>query len=57
MKAIEKVIGINLNDLKVAVPAIKEVYSRLTKEYADNTHPKLKILDSLIVFSIATFAI
>ncbi len=57
MKSIEKIVGINLNDIKVAGPAVKEVYTRLTQEYYENTHPKLKILDSLILFGVLTFAI
>ena len=45
MKSIEKIIGFNINDLKVALPAITEGYNRITKEYISNTHPRLKILD------------
>ncbi len=45
MKAVEKVIGISINDLQVAVPAITQGYHRLAKEYIEKTHPKLKILD------------
>jgi hypothetical protein len=45
MKALEKIVGVNVNDLKVAIPAIKDVYNRLFKTYMEKTHPKLKILD------------
>ncbi len=45
MKAVEKVIGISLNDLQVALPALTSGYQRLAKDYIEKTHPKLKILD------------
>ena len=57
MKEIEKIIGVSVNDLKVAIPAITEGYSRLRKEYLEKSHPRLKVLDQLIVFSLATFVI
>lgn len=57
MKTVEKIVGVNYNDLKVVIPALKEASLRLFKEYRDTTHPKLRMLDSLIILSIATFFI
>ena len=57
MKQVEKVVGVSVNDLKIAIPAIKEAYSRLLKDYNEQTHPKIKLLDSFIVFCLMTFVI
>lgn len=57
MKALEKVIGVNLHDVTTALVSIKDVYGRLSKDYFEKTHPKLKILDQLIIFCILTFVI
>ena len=57
MKSIEKIVGVNISDLKTAIPAIKDLYGALTRNYLEKTHPKLKILDQLIVFSLITFTI
>lgn len=45
MKVLEKIVGVNFSDLQVAIPAIKDIYTRLSKTYVEQTHPKLKILD------------
>ncbi|CDW89895.1 dad family protein [Stylonychia lemnae] len=57
MKQVEKFVGVNMNDVRVVLPALKEASARIFKEYLDNTHPKLKMLDGLIILSIATFVI
>jgi len=57
MKQIEKIVGVSYNDLKVVYPSLKEASVRLVKEYRESTHPKLKMLDTLIILSIATFCI
>jgi hypothetical protein len=57
MKTIEKIVGANLNDIYVVIPALKEASTRIYKEYREQTHPKLKMLDFLIILSIATFFI
>ena len=57
MKNLEKITGLNLSDIQTVVPALKEAFNRMQKEYREETHPKLKMLDSLIVLSIATFII
>lgn len=57
MKQLEKIVGVNVNDLQVVIPALKDASFRLYKEYKETTHPKLKMLDSLIVLSLATFLI
>jgi len=57
MKQLEKIVGVNMNDIRVVIPALKEASTRIMKEYREQTHPKLKMLDGLIILSIATFII
>jgi hypothetical protein len=45
MKSLEKIVGINVADVMAIGPSVKEVYSRLSRDYIEKTHPKLKILD------------
>ena len=47
----------NLNDLQTLIPAVSEASKRLIDEYKQTTHPKLKMLDTLIVLSLVTFVI
>jgi len=57
MKQVEKLVGVSLNDVRNVLPALNEATSRTLKEYVDNTHPKLKMLDGLILLSLVTFII
>lgn len=57
MKQVEKILGISVNDFYIIGPAITEASGRILKDYKEGTHPKLKMLDSLIVLSLATFVI
>ena len=54
MKQVEKLLGVNTADLGELVPMLKNASSRMLKEYNQNTHPKLKMLDGLIIFSLLT---
>ena len=55
MKAIEKYIGLTSSDVQTLLPNLKQAGARIYKDYSTNTHPKLKMLDSLIILSIITF--
>lgn len=55
MKAIEKYIGVNAQDFQTLVPSLKQAGERMWQEYNMKTHPKLRMLDALIVFSMVTF--
>ena len=57
MKQVEKLVGVSLNDVRNVLPALNEATGRTLKEYVDNTHPKLKMLDGLILLSLVTFVI
>lgn len=54
MKAIEKYLGLSVTDIQTLGPAVKTASARMIKEYQQGTHPKLKMLDSLIIFSIVS---
>eukprot|EP00347_Sterkiella_histriomuscorum_P016894 403351441 len=57
MKQIEKLVGVNFSEVQQTIPALKEATTRILKEYRENTHPKLKMLDGLIALSLITFVI
>lgn len=57
MKQVNKFVGISFADLKVVIPALKEASSRILENYKETTHPKLRMLDSLIILSLVTFVI
>jgi len=57
MKQIEKLVGVNFAEVQQTIPALKEATTRILKEYRENTHPKLKMLDGLIALSLITFVI
>jgi hypothetical protein len=50
-------LGVSSTDFSQMLPAIKLAYRRMTVEYKEKTHPRLRILDNLIVFCLVTFAI
>ena len=54
MKVVEKYLGVNTADLGELVPMLKNASGRMLKEYHQQTHPKLKMLDGLILFSLLT---
>lgn len=57
MKQAEKLLGVSATDFSQLVPAIKNASTRMLVKYRETTHPKLRILDNLIIFCLATFAI
>jgi hypothetical protein len=57
MKFVEKTIGIQASDVTNAVPAVKDAYTRIMSDYTLLTHPKLKMLDCLMIFCIVTFVV
>jgi len=57
MKQLEKALGLSINDVRQVLPSLKEAYTRIHREYREQTHPKLKMLDGLIILSIVTFVI
>jgi hypothetical protein len=57
MKQVEKILGVSINDINVVIPALGEAYVRIMKGYKEKTHPKLKMLDSLIILSLVSFVV
>ena len=55
MKTIQKYVDDSVKDTKTVVPALKDAIRRLRLQYDETTHPKLRILDYLIMFSLTTF--
>ena len=54
MKQVQSILGVNTADLGELVPMVKNASTRMLKEYQQQTHPKLKMLDGLIIFSLLT---
>ena len=57
MKQIEKLVGVNTQDFQTLLPSLQSAYKRMMKDYQYQTHPKLKMLDGLIVLSLVSFVI
>ena len=57
MKTVEKILGVSAQDITTVVPAIKSGYERITRDYHERTHPKLKMLDSLIILSLLSYVV
>ena len=57
MNTLGKYFSLNLTDLSTLLPNLKSAASRIQGDYQKTTHPKLKMLDGLIVFSLITFVI
>ena len=57
MKSLNNHFTTAVKDAQTVIPALKEAYSRLTVSYNENTHPKLRILDSLVFLSLASFVV
>lgn len=57
MQSIEKSLGITLNDVQQLVPAVKSAFTSAKAQYLKQTHPKLRLLDNLIMVCLATFVI
>jgi len=46
---------VNLSDVNQLLPNLKSAATRITGDYKQQTHPKLKMLDALIIFSLISF--
>ena len=57
MQQIEKTLGISANDVQQLGPAIMSAYESAKKSYLQQSHPKLRLLDNLILLCLATFCI
>uniref|UniRef100_A0A7S3MSH9 Dolichyl-diphosphooligosaccharide--protein glycosyltransferase subunit OST2 n=1 Tax=Strombidium inclinatum TaxID=197538 RepID=A0A7S3MSH9_9SPIT len=57
MKAVNNYFTTAAKDAQTVLPALKDAYSRLTVQYDETTHPKLRILDGLVIFSLLSFVV
>jgi hypothetical protein len=48
---------VQLADLNTLLPNLKIATARMTNDYKQTTHPKLKMLDGLIIFSLMSFVV
>lgn len=54
---IQKVFGVASSDFETLLPSLKSAAKRMTSDYSHKTHPKLKMLDALIVFSLVSLVV
>ena len=57
MNTLLKYLGLNTADLSTLLPSMQAASTRMLTEYRHGTHPKLKMLDALIAFSLVTMII
>lgn len=57
MKAVVTYFNNISKDAQTVIPALKDAYSRLTVKYNDTTHPKLRLLDNLILLCLTSFVV
>ena len=53
----EKLIGLKTSDFSEMIPTMKAAFERSRMDYLEVTHPKLRMLDNLIILSLVTFVI
>ena len=55
MKAVNTVVSTAVSDAKTVAPALGEAFKRLVSDYNEKTHPKLRILDNLVLLCMFSF--
>ena len=55
MKVINTYISEAIKDSQTVIPALKNAAAKLNQDYTETTHPKLRILDSLVILCITSF--
>ena len=53
----EKLIGLKTSDFSEMIPTMRAAFERSRMDYLEVTHPKLRMLDNLIILSLVTFVI
>ena len=46
-----------VSDAETVGSGLKQAYSKLVSQYNEKTHPKLRILDNLVLLSICSFVV
>jgi hypothetical protein len=57
MKTLTNYANDLIKDAKLVLPAFTDAYPRLTQQYNETTHPKLRALDNLILLCLASFVV
>ena len=57
MKSVNSVMSTAVSDAKTVVPALGEAFKRLVADYKEKTHPKLRLLDNLVLLCMFSFVI
>ena len=55
MQSLERTLGISAKDIKELVPTVKDAFFSAKETYLKQTHPKLRLLDNLIMLCLVTF--
>ena len=57
MKSVNSYVNTAVSDAQTVIPALKDAFSKLSVQYKEMTHPKLRMLDGLILLSLSTFVV
>ena len=57
MQFVERSLGISTKDVQELAPSIQAAVTTAKSQYLQNTHPKLRLLDNLILLSLGTFVL
>ena len=57
MKAVSTYVNGAVHDAKIVLPSLYEAYNRLMHQYQESTHPKLRMLDNLVIVCLLTFVL
>ena len=55
MKAVSNIMSTAVSDAETVGSGLKQAYIKLVAQYNEKTHPKLRILDNLVLLSIFSF--
>ena len=57
MKAVGNIVSTAVSDAETVGSGLKTAYTKLVQQYNEKTHPKLRILDNLVLLSICSFVV
>ena len=57
MQVIERFFGIKADDFKSLAPNLKDAFASMLTKYDEETAPKLKLVDNMIVLCLAVFLV
>jgi len=54
---VERSLGISLKDVSELIPSLKAAFNGVGQKYVAEAHPKLRLLDNLMILSLVTFVL